>query len=432
MSEPTTSAQKRLVPEISKKTIYLRDGARARVLTLSPRAQIAGATLGALTLVWTVSATAMLAMDGLGRLTVDAAEIAGEPAAPTASRIAELEAARARQALEALSLRHEELSATLAEKTALRASAEALNARLAELEAERARLASDASEARAAMAAAEAARDAAENENRELALTLDRIAAALGEAAEQRDDAVQSAQMIEGALGDLEAGVELERDRRQRLLAQIEEAAELSLGNLEAMLSAAGVDVDSVLENLRREYQGQGGPFIAAPEAVAAIAPPERDQALEVMGDLERVNLLRIAATRMPFARPVTNPRYTSGFGKRRDPFNGRAAQHDGLDVAGRSGTPILATADGVVTFAGTMRGYGRVIKVRHAFGFETVYAHLRRHRVRKGDRVSRGQRIGDMGNSGRSTGTHLHYEVRINDRPVDPMKFIEASRNVL
>jgi murein DD-endopeptidase MepM/ murein hydrolase activator NlpD len=104
---------------------------------------------------------------------------------------------------------------------------------------------------------------------------------------------------------------------------------------------------------------------------------------------------------------------------------------HNGTDFAGRHGTPILSTADGVVIHADWQSGYGRLVKIQHANGIETRYAHLARIRVKKGQRVSRGERIGDMGNSGRSTGTHLHYEVRVNGRAVNPMKFIKAGKNV-
>ena len=90
------------------------------------------------------------------------------------------------------------------------------------------------------------------------------------------------------------------------------------------------------------------------------------------------------------------------------------------------------STAEGVVTFAGRQRGYGIVVKIRHAFGFETVYAHLSKSRVKVGQRVERGQRIADMGSTGRSTGSHLHYEVRIDGVPVNPSKFIGAARDVL
>ena len=107
-------------------------------------------------------------------------------------------------------------------------------------------------------------------------------------------------------------------------------------------------------------------------------------------------------------------------------------SMHQGLDIAAPRGTPIYSTADGVVTFVGRQRGYGIVVKIRHAFGFETIYAHNSRARVNVGQRVSRGDRIADMGSTGRSSGNHVHYEIRIDSKPVNPVKFIKAVRNVL
>jgi murein DD-endopeptidase MepM/ murein hydrolase activator NlpD len=104
---------------------------------------------------------------------------------------------------------------------------------------------------------------------------------------------------------------------------------------------------------------------------------------------------------------------------------------HEGHDWAGATGTPIHATADGVVVHAGRQSGYGNLVKIKHDFGFETRYAHLSRIRVNVGERVSRGERIGDMGNTGRSTGTHLHYEIRIGGAAINPMKYIKAARDV-
>jgi len=104
---------------------------------------------------------------------------------------------------------------------------------------------------------------------------------------------------------------------------------------------------------------------------------------------------------------------------------------HSGTDFASSYGTPIYTTADGVVTFAGWQSGYGRLVKIQHAFGIETRYAHQAKIRVKVGQRVSRGERIGDMGSSGRSTGAHLHYEIRINGKSKNPMTFIKAARNV-
>ncbi|MEN8891404.1 MAG: M23 family metallopeptidase, partial [Planktotalea arctica] len=94
-------------------------------------------------------------------------------------------------------------------------------------------------------------------------------------------------------------------------------------------------------------------------------------------------------------------------------------------------GTPIYATADGVVTHAGWQSGYGKLVKIQHQFGIETRYAHQSKIRVKVGQRVSRGQRIGDMGNTGRSTGTHLHYEVRVGGKAVNPMIYIKAANDV-
>ena len=145
-----------------------------------------------------------------------------------------------------------------------------------------------------------------------------------------------------------------------------------------------------------------------------------------ILEKLDDLNLYQIAMKKIPLAIPVKgNFRYTSGFG----PRWGR--MHKGLDLAAEYGTPIHATADGVVTYADWQGDYGRVVKIRHEFGLETYYAHLAKIRVNKGQRVSRGDRIGDMWNSGRSTGTHLHYEIRVNGKAINPMIYIRASRNV-
>jgi murein DD-endopeptidase MepM/ murein hydrolase activator NlpD len=104
---------------------------------------------------------------------------------------------------------------------------------------------------------------------------------------------------------------------------------------------------------------------------------------------------------------------------------------HEGQDLAGAHGSPIYTTADGVVTYAGWESGYGRLIKIRHDFGIETRYGHLSQIGVNVGERVSRGEHIGAMGNTGRSTGTHLHYEVRLSGTAVNPMTYIKAARDV-
>ncbi|MFN3607349.1 MAG: M23 family metallopeptidase, partial [Cypionkella sp.] len=133
-----------------------------------------------------------------------------------------------------------------------------------------------------------------------------------------------------------------------------------------------------------------------------------------------------------PFPLPlISGFRFCWVFATRNAPLGGRPPRHEGQDMAGPYGTPIYATADGVVTHAGWQSGYGRLVKIRHPMGFETRYAHMAQIRVDVGQKVSRGDRIGDMGNSGRSTGTHLHYEVRLGGVAKNPMTFIKAGQNV-
>jgi len=115
----------------------------------------------------------------------------------------------------------------------------------------------------------------------------------------------------------------------------------------------------------------------------------------------------------------------TSVFGSRVDPFTKKVERHEGLDISSRIGTPIIAPADGVVTFAGNKPGYGLMLSIDHGYGITTVYGHNSRVFVAQGARVKRGMPISAVGNTGHSTGPHLHYEVRVNGVPVNPKKFI-------
>ncbi|TVQ58439.1 MAG: M23 family metallopeptidase [Rhodobacteraceae bacterium] len=430
MSDAGDGSSRRHAGVLGEKTIYVRSGARVHVARFSSGLQAWIVAGGCALTVWIAAATGLAVLDRLDRSDQEAA--LQRLTAVYEARIAALEAALNTAADD----RPDDGAATASADApasgdkAFAAATASLRDRLSAVAAERDALAASAAAAAAERAALAAALAHAQAERDEIADALSRVAAALGDAAAERDDAVAQAARIEQALSAIEEGQEQARDRQQQLLARIEEAAEASIGSLGRMLSRAGVDVDAIIRQLRGESGAAGGPFVPAPEEVRSAAEPER--VIAVMSDLEKIALLREAAGRLPFAAPVRNPRFTSGFGRRRDPINGRMALHSGLDMAGPRGTPILAPADGVVTFVGRMSGYGLTVRIRHDFGFETLYAHLNRTRVRVGDRVSRGARIGDMGRTGRATGVHLHYEVRVNGAPVDPMKFIEAARHVL
>lgn len=262
---------------------------------------------------------------------------------------------------------------------------------------------------------------------RDLEQTLDYLADALRDAADERDDALVVADAAQDEIDELQFAAALAEERNERIFTQLEEAVQVSMEPLDRMFSAAGLSTEDLVSRVRAGYQGQGGPLMPITMSSRGEEPdPTSLRANEVLAQLDMINLHRIAAEQLPFSMPVfARYTHTSGFGWR----NGRA--HNGVDMAGPVGTPLHATADGVVTHAGRQSGYGLLVTIEHPMGFETRYAHMSRIRVSEGQRVSRGDRIGDMGNTGRSTGPHLHYEVRRNGTPLNPMNFLTAGRDV-
>jgi murein DD-endopeptidase MepM/ murein hydrolase activator NlpD len=175
---------------------------------------------------------------------------------------------------------------------------------------------------------------------------------------------------------------------------------------------------------------GMGGPFIPFfGDSTAKIGDPRFDRMATA---LERMSAMEQALASVPTSMPAEIMLMSSGFGYRHDPFTGSGAMHNGLDFKGPIGTAILAAASGQVTYAARMSGYGNCIEVTHANGLVTRYAHLSAFTVSLGQSVKRGVQIARMGSTGRSTGSHLHFEVRLNGQAINPLKFLEANPNVL
>ena len=262
---------------------------------------------------------------------------------------------------------------------------------------------------------------------------IDFMAEALARTAKERDQVILDAQDALLHADEMTQQIAVMRDQNDAIFRQLEEAMTVSVAPLDKMFRNAGMPTDRILATVKRGYSGQGGPM--APLTFSTRGEeltPDTLRANRLLGQMDKLNLYRIAAQKAPFANPVKNAfRFTSKFGFRRDPKTGGRRMHSGDDFAAGSGTPLYATADGVVTHAGWQSGYGRLVKIKHEFGIETRYAHQSRIRVKVGQRVSRGQHIGDMGASGRVTGVHLHYEVRVGGKPVNPMIYIKAANNV-
>ncbi|MDJ0642626.1 MAG: M23 family metallopeptidase, partial [Erythrobacter sp.] len=186
-----------------------------------------------------------------------------------------------------------------------------------------------------------------------------------------------------------------------------------------AMARAARDDVESAM----------GGPL----QILATSADGSLDPRFERLGlSLTRMASLERALEGVPQVVPAADQRITSAYGYRRDPFTRRSAMHSGIDFKGARGSPIMAAATGEITFAGWKGGYGRTVEVTHSNGIVTRYAHMSRIDVAVGQSVEAGDTLGGLGSSGRSTGPHLHFEVRINGRAVNPRPFLETAPDVL
>lgn len=439
-SHKINAALERHLPE---RRLFLKSDTETRFIRLRPATQAVAICGGALFVGWTIIATAVLLMDSIGSGT--AREQAARQQATYEARLNALAADRDARAAEAhaaqerfnlalseVSAMQERLLASEDRRRELETGIEVIQATLRRTLQER-----DAARGETARLMAEAAGetpDARGADAEELAATVSFLTDALRKTAVEREEISETAAATEAEADQLARELALIEERNDRIFGQLEEAVTVSLAPLDEMFRAAGLPTDRIIEEVRRGYSGQGGPLTPIVMSTMGGAEPEPDalRANEILRRLDEMNLYRIAAQKAPFAMPVKSAfRFTSGFGYRRDPRGAGTRMHEGTDFAAASGTPIYATGDGVVTHAGWQGGYGRLIKIQHAFGIETRYAHLSNIRVKVGDRVSRGDRIGDMGNSGRSTGTHLHYEVRIGGQPTNPMTYIRAARDV-
>ena len=281
--------------------------------------------------------------------------------------------------------------------------------------------------------------------SRELADVKARMVAmmqARNEVAGERDGLVKRVAELEARLAALETD-------QKALLARLGRRTS-SPNKIEAAVAMTGLNLNKLLQAASKESDvastaagGEGGPFVAyrpereAKQGVRAASFGNGDSPFErAVSALdpqdERSQSLRWIMTHLPLTAPLEEYRFVSGYGPRIDPIIGRIAMHYGLDLTSEPGSAVVATAPGHVVFAGWHGNYGKLVEIDHGMGIHTRYGHLSSISVEVGSEVAARAPIGIIGSTGRSTGRHVHYEVLVDQRHCDPMKFMKAGQYVL
>jgi murein DD-endopeptidase MepM/ murein hydrolase activator NlpD len=278
-------------------------------------------------------------------------------------------------------------------------------------------------------AEAEASRGAVAEEQAELRERLRAAEARLADVSGQRDASRRAEIGLRWQLARLEDEVARLQSRGEVAQLWLEDWVLGSVEALEDLFVEAGIDVERMVARATSgPAAAQGGPLqVAGPDEIAATAAWPTDAPMS--GNIHRLAALQRITRTLPLASPLDQFYVTSPHGKRRDPFTKTWAYHSGLDLGAPRNSAVLATAPGRVVVAGPSGPYGKMVEIDHGLGILTRYGHLQSIGVAVGDEVEFRQQLGVVGNTGRSTSRHLHYEILIDDRPFDPARFLNAGR---
>src|SRR5471032_598740 len=244
-----------------------------------------------------------------------------------------------------------------------------------------------------------------------------------------RDSVIEQI-ITERTLAVLEAALAADRE----MLIDLHARTSRTIAEIEGILASTGIDPRRVIKasGTQDRTRPRGGPFV--PWSDRAVHESGGDSARRLASltwGVERLTALRDVLAHMPLASPLAHFEIFDGFGFRHDPFTGRSALHEGVDLRGTSSTPVMATADGTVVFAGWYGEYGNMVEIDHGYGLTTRYAHLSKILVKAGVPITLHEQLGFVGATGRVTALHLHYEIRVDGRARNPVNFLKAGRHV-
>ncbi|OPZ76395.1 MAG: Murein DD-endopeptidase MepM [Alphaproteobacteria bacterium ADurb.Bin438] len=208
------------------------------------------------------------------------------------------------------------------------------------------------------------------------------------------------------------------------------------MSKIKDIMKNTGYSFERFYSKAKEEIFSQGGPFIPVVSNAINDVPELKNEDFEktsksLYGKIDNWNTLKVIQSKLPLGKPIKTINVSAPFGNRFDPFNGEISLHEGIDLVEKEGEKVKITSPGKITYSGKMGFYGIMVEVDHGNQIKTRYAHLKTALVKKGDKVNEGDVIGEVGNTGRSTGAHLHYEVRLNGYPVNPYQFIKVKKDV-
>lgn len=268
--------------------------------------------------------------------------------------------------------------------------------------------------------------------NKALAQDLKTTGSELTVALAEKNQVRQKGNKLNNRVGELQKRLVDAKEAQTALLDRVADTSHTEAKRLTKILTTAGLNVKKMLRAQGVAPLPQGGPFEAAPKSAANRDEETIEASLTgANGMIDHLEGLQRIVRGLPLAPPLDYYYVSSRYGVRKDPINNTKAMHRGVDFGAKHRATVFSSAPGKVIYAGWKGRFGRFIEIDHGNGVITRYGHLRRIYVKRGQTITYRTKIGQMGNSGRSTGTHLHYEIHVNKRSVDPLKFMKAGKNV-
>ena len=415
---------------MDREVILRRDG-RVKFFVLTRRAQLVAAGVFLLIGGWLVF-TNVAAIHQRGVIAAKDSEIdAGERAFAALRDEVSRSVARIENLNQNLKSKHAEIRGLFAQRIRLRKRLGSVKDKLGESEKDRKIARASRQVTDRDLGRLRVTLDGAVKRNIRLSGAVKSLETRLEDAALDRRELIEEQDRLEGRERDLEKTLVDLQTSRQQVLDRLTERTVNRITEFKEVIAMTGLDADKLLGGVFDNSAGQGGPFIAfKPEADKR--EDEFDSRLAVLnGYMDRWDGLKGLLKTLPLTSPSDHSYVSSRFGKRRDPVNKKWGMHYGVDLAGLKKSPVLSTAAGTVVSVSRHPSYGRMIVIDHGLGIRTRYGHLYRILVRRGQKVGFRQKIGLLGNTGRTTGAHVHYEIIVNGKPYDPLKFMQAGKYV-